>query len=263
MKKLGLALGAGGSRGVAHIGFIKALEENGIRADYVAGCSMGAVVGACYANGMSALDMKAAAMNLKAGDIIDVSLAFITRLSILQSKKVSKLVTSLLGDTQIEDLQIPFKCVATDITNGQVRVFDHGSAVQAVLASSAIPCVFRPVQYDGGIFVDGGCLCRVPVGTVKEMGADVVVAVDVLKNTQEKVDEIKNILDLILRVYDVMDTQMTLRTRVLERKICDLLIEPEMKGMSQYAIKDLDKAYDEGYAEGIAHMDEIKALLED
>ncbi len=261
MKKLGLALGAGGSRGVAHIGFIKALEENGIRPDYIAGCSMGAVVGACYANGMTALEMREEALKLKAGDIIDVSLAFITRLSVLQSKKVSKLITRLLGDKNIEDLDIPFKCVATDVSNGQVRVFDHGNAVQAVLASSAIPCVFRPVKYDGGIFVDGGCLCRVPVGTVKEMGADVVIAVDVLKNTQDEVDEIKNILALILRVYDVMDTQMTLRTRVLERKICDLLIEPEMKGMSQYAIKDLDKAYDEGYAEGIAHMDEIKALL--
>ncbi|MCD8307745.1 MAG: patatin-like phospholipase family protein [Clostridia bacterium] len=263
MKKLGLALGAGGSRGVAHIGFIKALEENGIRPDYIAGCSMGAVIGACYANGMTALEMREEALKLRAGDIIDVSLAFITRLSVLQSKKVSKLITKLLGDKNIEDLSIPFKCVATDVTNGQVRVFDHGSAAQAVLASSAIPCVFRPVQYDGSIFVDGGCLCRVPVGTVKEMGADVVIAVDVLKNTQEEVDEIKNILALILRVYDVMDTQMTLRTRVLERKICDLLIEPEMKGMSQYAIKDLDKAYDEGYAEGIAHMNEIKALLAD
>ncbi len=260
-KTLGLALGSGGSRGVAHVGFLKALEDAGIKPDYIAGCSMGAVVGACYAKGMSPLEMKDVLLELKAGDIIDVSLNFISKMAVLRSKKVEELIDSFLGGLNIEDLSIPFKCVATDVLSGQVRVFDKGPASKAVLASSAIPCVFRPVEYDGGLFVDGGCLCRLPTGTVKGMGADVVIGVDVLKNTEEPIEGVKNILALILRVFDVMDTQMTLRTRLVERGICDLIIEPEMKGMSQYEIKDLDKAYDEGYAEGMAHMAEIEKLL--
>lgn len=111
------------------------------------------------------------------------------------------------------------------------------------------------------MFVDGGCLCRVPVKTVKEMGADVVVAVDVLKNTTEPVDDVHNIISMVLRVFDIMDANMTELRRETEEGLCDLLIEPEMKGMSQYVIKNLEKAYEEGYEAGKANAEKIKELL--
>ena len=261
-KTLGLALGSGGARGVAHAGFLFALEEAGIVPDYIAGCSMGSVVGGCYANGMTAAEIKEAILGLKLNDILDVSVAVISKMSILRSKKMRDLLAEYLGDTKIEDMKIPFRCVATDLISGKLHVFKEGSAVKAVQASSTIPTVFRPVEMDSGLYVDGGCLCRVPVKVVKEMGADVVVAVDVLQNAAEPIDEVHNILSMALRIFDIMDTNQTNMRRELEEGMCDLWLEPEMKGMSQYVIKDLDKAFDEGYELGKANIDKIKSLIE-
>ena len=260
-KTLGLALGSGGARGVAHIGFLRALEEEGIKPDYIAGCSMGSVVGGCYASGLSALEIKEVILDLRMRDILDLSPAVITKMSFLRSRKMGDLLAEYLGGKNIEDFKIPFRCVATELYSGKLHVFDKGNAVTAIQASSTIPVVFRPVQADNMMFVDGGCLCRVPVNVVKDMGADVVVAVDVLKNAGEPVEKVGNIIELVLRVFDIMDTHQTELARDIENGACDLLIEPEMKGMSQYLIKDLDKAYAEGYAEGKANVDRIKELL--
>ena len=259
--KLGLALGSGGSRGVAHVGFLKALEEAGIRPDYISGCSMGSVVGCCYASGMSADFIRDEVLKLKTWDIVDISPNVISKMAILRSKKIEDLLVAYLGDKKIEDLEIPFRCVATELYSGKLHVFEKGNAAVAVQASSSVPGVFRPVKVDNMMFVDGGCLCRVPVKVVKEMGADVVVAVDVLKNASQPVEKVGNILEMALRVFDIMDTNQTLMSRALEKGLCDVLVEPLITGMSQYLVKGLDKAYEEGYEEGKAHIDEIKKLL--
>ncbi len=261
MKTLGLALGSGGARGVCHVGFIQALEEEGIKIDYIAGCSMGAVIGACHAKGMSGAEMKEEIMSLKPRDLIDLSPGIVSRMSVLRSRKVKELLERYLGDAKIEDLKIPFRCVATDLYSGEERVFAKGPAAVAVQASCAIPAVFKPVKYDGGCFVDGGCLDRLPVKAVKDMGADVVVAVDALKNTEESADKVGNILSMILRLFDVMDKHMTKKELEIEASCCDLLVQPEMKGMSQYLIKDLDLAFDDGYKEGKAAAPRIRELL--
>lgn len=260
-KTLGLALGSGGSRGVAHVGFLKALEEEGVKPDYIAGCSMGAVVGACYASGMTADEMKDILLKLKSRDIIDVSPAIITKMAILRSKKIEDLLVSYLGDKNLEDMQIPFRCVATELYSGKLHVFKKGNAATAVQASSSVPAVFRPVETDGKMFVDGGCLCRVPVHVVKKMGADVVVAVDVLKNASEPVDKVHNIITMVLRIFDIMDTHQTELRRKIEKGTCDLLIEPYIKDMSQYAVKNLEKAYEAGYEEGKSNARKIKELI--
>lgn len=260
-KTLGLALGSGGSRGVAHAGFLLALEEEGIKPDYIAGCSMGSVIGGCYASGMTAAEMKDVILNIKARDIVDVSAAVISKMSILRSKKMRDLLVEHVGKVNLEDMPIAFRCVATDLLSGKLHVFHKGSAVAAIQASSTLPTVFRPVKIGDKLFVDGGCLCRVPVKVVKEMGADVVVAVDVLKNAAEPVDKVHNIITMVLRIFDIMDTNQTEQARALEKGMCDLLLEPEMKGMSQYVIKDLDKAYAEGYETGKANIGRIKKLL--
>ncbi len=260
-KTLGLALGSGGSRGVAHAGFLFALEEAGVKPDYIAGCSMGSVVGGCYASGMTAGEIKDAILSFKARDILDLTPAVITKMSLLRGKKVRDLLLEYVKVKNIEEMPIPFRCVATELYSGKLHVFDKGDAALAIQASSTIPTVFRPVESDGMMFVDGGCLCRVPVKTVKDMGADVVVAVDVLKNAAEPVDKVHNIVSMVLRVFDIMDTNQTEQRRIIEKGLCDLLIEPVMDGMSQYAIKDLDKAFDEGYEAGKANLKKIKELL--
>ena len=249
-KTLGLALGSGGSRGVCHAGFLLALEEKGINPDYIAGCSMGAVVGGCYASGMSAAEMKQFVTMFKPRDIMDINpTAVITKMSILRSKKIRDLLVTHIGTHDIKDMKIPFKCVATELYSGKLHIFEEGDAALAVQASSTVPTIFRPVAIDGKLFVDGGCLCRVPVKIVKDMGA-------------EPVDKVHNIVTMVLRIFDIMDANQTSQMRQLEDGICDLLIEPDMAGLSQYAIKDALKAFEAGYAAGKENIQKIKQLLE-
>lgn len=260
-KSLGLALGSGGARGVAHVGFLQALEEEGIKPDFISGCSMGAVVGGCYASGMPVSKMRDIVLKLRKRDLIDLSPKPISQMSLLRSKKIRELLLAHLKVKNIEDFPVPFKCVATDLYSGTLHVFEKGEAALAIQASSTIPAVFRPVQFEDKLLVDGGCLCRVPVREVKAMGADVVVAVDVLKITSEPVEKLDNILNMGLRVFDVMDAHNTALMKKRDSKYFDLWLAPEMKGMSQYLIKDLEFAFEEGYAEGKKNADKIKELL--
>ncbi len=260
-KTLGIALGSGGARGVCHAGFLLALEEEGVKPDYISGCSMGAVIGGCYAGGMTAAEIKKEILDIKMRDIVDLTPAVITKMSLLRSKKIRDLLVNYVGHVNLEDMKIPFRCVATELYSGKIHVFKTGNAAKAIQASSTIPTVFRPVKIDDMMFVDGGCLCRVPVKVVKEMGADVVVAGDALKNAAQPVDKVHNIITMVLRVFDIMDAHQTEQMREIENGLCDLLIEPEMKDMSQYVIKDLDKAFEEGYAAGKENISKIKELL--
>lgn len=260
-KTLGLALGSGGSRGIAHIGVLLALEEAGIKPDFITGCSMGSVVGGCYAAGMPAEKIRDIALQLKARDLLDIGAGFVSRMSVLRTKKMEDLLLEILGDMQIENMKIPFRCVATDLYSGKLHVFESGPAAVAIQASSTIPCVFKPVSHEGMLLVDGGCLCRVPSKQVKEMGADVVIAVDALVNTYEPVEKVDNILELVLRVFDIMDSQQTEMHAALDGDVADILLKPEIKGMSQYQIKDLDKAFEEGYKIGKENIYKIRELL--
>lgn len=260
-KKLGLALGSGGARGVAHAGLLKALEEQGIIPDFIAGCSMGAVVGGVYASGVSAESMFNIIKTLKKRDIIRINPAALSQMAILRSGKIYSMISEHLAEKNIENFPIKFKCVATDLLSGQPYIFDKGDGATAIQASSTIPAVFRPVRHEDKLLVDGGCTCRVPIRTVKEMGADVVIAMDVLTNCSQPVDDVKGILNVVLRVFDIMDAGNTALRYERDGKFCDLLLLPEMKGMSQYAVKDLDKAFEEGYLLTKKNMDKIKSLL--
>ncbi len=260
-KKLGLALGSGGGRGVAHLGVLRALEEEGIKPDFISGSSMGAVVGAGYADGLSIDEMLEIVLKLKTVDILDISAVPVTKLGLLKGNKVHKLLLQNLGDVTFDKLKIPFCCVACDILSGKLLTLNEGKVATAVQASSAMPTVFRPVRQDKMLLVDGGVLCRVPVKQVKDMGADVVVAVDVLCNTREPVDGVSNIITKILRVYDIMDSNQSSIKKELEKDCWDVWLEPEMKGMSQYSVKELDRAYREGYECAKANMDKIKEFL--
>ena len=261
-KTLGLALGAGGTRGIAHIGFLKALEEAKIRPDYIAGSSMGSVVGACYAKGISCDEMKTIALSLKTTDIVDPGLGALTKLGLLKCAKVRKLIGNLLENGTFEDLQTPFSGVAVDVMSGNLHCFSEGNLVDAVMASSAMPSVFRPVEMDGMLLIDGGVLCRVPTRQVKKMGADVVVAVDVLGQAKPA-EKISNMISLVLRVYDIMDGNGTRSERAKNRKNIDLWLEPEMENVSQYKVKNIEAAYEAGYRIGRENSKTIRSLLAD
>ncbi len=261
-KKLGFALGSGGSRGVAHIGFLKAMEEENIVPDFISGCSMGSVVGSFYAKGYTTHHMEQIVKKLKIGDIFDLSLAPIQNAALLRSKKMQKKLKQYLGQTTFGEMKIPFSCVATDVISGKLALLNgkDEEVCSAVVASSSIPSIFKPVQMQDKLLVDGGVLCRVPVDAVKEMGADVVVAVDVLGKIR-KCDKKYNVFTIISRTFEIADCALT-KAFDLDRK-ADLFIEPELGDMNQYKFKDIDFAIQKGYELGKEYAEQIKKLIAD
>ncbi len=258
-KKLGFALGSGGSRGVAHIGFLKAMEENGVKPDYIVGCSMGSVVGSCYSIGMSADQMYKIVIKLKFSDIFDLSINPYHNGALLAAKKMRKQLEKYLKDCTFNQTVIPFRCVATDLITGKTYVF-HGDdlLVDGVSASSSIPGVFKPVEYKEMVLVDGGVKCRVPIDEVRDMGAEVVVAVDVLGKLRENKKKY-NVFSVMIRSFEIADEEIT-RNREKHQQP-DLFLEPDLGDMVMYKFKDLDKAYQKGYELGLEYVDKIKELI--
>lgn len=256
-RKLGFALGSGGSRGVAHIGFLKAMEEAGIKPDYISGCSMGSVVGAAYAAGMSPDEMYKAVMALRFIDLFDVTSK---PGGLLDTRKIRKLLEKYIGDIYFDDLKIPFTCVAVDMVSQQLVEFSSGKVLDAVIASSSIPSVFKPMEKDGMRLVDGGVLQRVPVQQVKSMGAEKVVAVDVLGKMSTK-EKCPNTIMMLSEVIFLMDNYRTARMHTDHQAIIDLWLEPDLGDISQYSFKHIGFAYEKGYEMGVAHAAEIKNLI--
>ncbi|MEA2031079.1 MAG: patatin-like phospholipase family protein [candidate division Zixibacteria bacterium] len=182
---VGLALGSGAARGLAHIGVLKYLEENSIDVGWIAGSSIGALVGAAYAVGISSHEMIQIIEHLDWKFMVKhFSPTFATR-GMVSGHSLTSFFHSLLGDAKIEDLKIPFRAVATDIHTGERVVISKGSLVDAVRASISIPVIFQPIRIAQRTLVDGGLVDPVPVEVVKQMGATSVVAVSV-SQTQGK-----------------------------------------------------------------------------
>ena len=259
MKTLGLALGAGGSRGVAHIGFLKALEEAGIKPDYIVGSSMGSVVGGAYAAGVSLDAMKEAVCKLRLWDLIAPAKQ---KGGVLGNSKMRNQITKYIGDITFADLKIPFHCVAVDMVAQEVVEFSEGNVVDAIVASSSIPAVFHPLIKDGKRLIDGGVLERVPAMRVKKLGADVVVAVDVLgwRSASEKVP---GAIGISLETFDIMDNYRTREYHKKHKKDIDFWLEPDLGDMSQYSLKQIKEAYEKGYELGKANVAAIQKALED
>lgn len=258
MKKLGLALGAGGSRGVAHIGFLKALEEADIRVDYIVGSSMGSVVGGAYAAGLSVDMMREAVYKLRLRDLVTPAKQ---KGGVLGNNKMRALIAKYIGDITFEDLKLPFHCVAVDMIKQEVVELSKGSVVDAIVASSSIPAVFHPVVQGGQRLIDGGVLERVPAMRVKKMGADVVVAVDVL-GWRKASEKIPGAIGISLETFDIMDNHRTKAYHEKHKKHIDFWLEPDLGDMSQYSIKQVKEAYEKGYEIGKKNVEAIKKALE-
>ncbi len=256
-KKIGYALGAGGARGVAHIGFLKAMEEEGIEPDYIVGCSMGSVVGAAYAAGLSIPAMKKAACGLRLFDVIQPAGK---KGGLFDTKKIRRLLEYYLGDIKFSDLKIPYRCVAVDMITQRLVEFSEGSVLDAVIASSSIPSIFRPTEKNGMRLIDGGILERVPVEQVKNMGADIVVAVDVL-GWRDCKEEMPGTLGIVMETIDIMDNYRTKRRREDNKDIIDFWLEPELGSMSPYSFKQFEFAYQKGYEIGKKHVEAIAEKL--
>ena len=190
--KVGLALGGGAARGFAHIGVIKVLESHGIVADLVVGTSAGAVVGSLYAAGHDAFAMQKIAQQLDEKIFADWTLG---GRGLLKGEALQDFVNQHLGRRPLEKLNKPFATVATDLNSGERVVFRTGDTGMAVRASAAVPGVFQPTQFRGRSYVDGGLTSPVPVQAAREMGADVVIAVDISDRPEgQPVDSLAAIL---------------------------------------------------------------------
>ncbi|TXL68371.1 patatin-like phospholipase family protein [Zeimonas arvi] len=176
-KRVGLALGSGSARGLAHIGVLRALVEAGIRVDVVAGTSMGAFVGAMFAAGkLDELEKEFRGMGWQGiASLVD---PVFPRSGLIDGLKIGEFVRRHVAEPDIEALPIPFRAVATDISTGEEVAIGSGSLIEAVRASIAVPGVFNPVRCNGKVFVDGGLVDPVPVSVARQMGAEVVIAVD-------------------------------------------------------------------------------------
>jgi NTE family protein len=190
--KVGLALGGGAARGFAHIGVIKVLESHGIVADVVVGTSAGAVVGSLYAGGYDAFAMQKIAVQLDEKIFADWTLG---GRGLLKGEALQDFVNQHLNKRPLEKLNKPFATVATDLNSGERVVFRTGDTGMAVRASAAVPGVFQPTQFRGRSYVDGGLTSPVPVQAVREMGADIVIAVDISDRPEgQPVDSLAAIL---------------------------------------------------------------------
>ncbi|MCD4741659.1 MAG: patatin-like phospholipase family protein [Desulfobacteraceae bacterium] len=180
-KKVGLALGSGSARGWAHIGVIRALAEAGVRVDYIAGTSIGALVGAVYASG--GIDtLEEVVLQLDWKKIAYLSDVVFPKSGLIDGKKIAGFIQNHLKEINIEDLPLPFCAVSTDMTTGNEIAIKEGNIIEAVRASISVPGIFTPVKKNGVFLVDGGLTNPVPVSVVRQMGADFVIAVDLNHN---------------------------------------------------------------------------------
>lgn len=177
--KIGLALGSGGARGSAHTGVLKVLEAEGIPISVVAGSSIGSLIGAALAVGISTEQVEEEWLATGARRVFRSFLPTFPRAGLSSGNELKKYLTQLLGDVHIEDLNIPYAAVACDIDTGESVVLTEGSLVDAVRASTAIPGIFHPVRLGNRLLVDGGLVEPVPIHVCRELGADFVIAVDI------------------------------------------------------------------------------------
>ena len=180
-KKIGLALSGGGARGLAHIGFLRVLEDAGVHIDMLSGTSFGGIIAAAYAAGFSMDYVEQEALKLsnlrELIKLLDINPA---RRGLMEGNKVKEYMTRLFGaDRQIENLNLPLTLNAVDIKTGKEVVFSKGPLITAIMSTIAIAGIFPAVRYKGYLLVDGGTLNNLPINLARAMGADVVIAVDV------------------------------------------------------------------------------------
>lgn len=188
MPKIGLALGGGGARGLAHIGVLKALEEASIPIDMIAGASMGAMVGSCYAVERKAAILEETVLGIdwrKMGRLIDPNVLSLGK-GFIHGEKIKAFCRSIIGDIEFEDLVIPLAVVAADAETLEELIINQGPVVEGVRASISLPVILTPVKWGNRFLIDGGIVNPVPVDVVRNMGAEVVIAVNVIPSPSQK-----------------------------------------------------------------------------
>jgi NTE family protein len=267
-RTVGYALGGGAARGIAHIGALSVLEEHGIYPDFIAGTSIGAVVGGLYAAGFSPLRMKALLEDLRWRDVAGISLPAINLASLSLSvqgmaglvgitglfdlDKLVPWINQRLGTpVRFDQLNIPFAAVATDVVTGEAVVLNEGTVAEAVRASAGVPGIFTPVRRGARLLVDGAVSANLPVAVAREMGADYVIGFDLLpasgavwySRDEPKLTEPANLLEILVHTIYAM-----VRLTQAYGPLPEIVIEPQIGHISFTDLRAGNKLYDLGRA---------------
>lgn len=223
--KIGLVLGGGAARGFAHIGVIQALEEAGIRPSLVVGTSAGSLVAAFYASGKTGAQLQQVAESMEEATFTDWTLPIFSR-GMLRGEALARYVSAQVNGRLIESMPLPLGIVATDLNSGEGVLFQRGDTATAVRASSAVPALFQPVRISGREYVDGGLVSPVPVRYARQMGAEVIIAVDI-SDTPES-NSASDTLQILLQTFSIMGKSIN----SFELRNADVVVRPSLLGVA-------------------------------
>jgi len=237
--KIGVALGGGAAKGIAHIGVLKAIEEKGLEISCLSGTSIGALVASYYAFGKPVDDIRRIGADMSFASMIGFS---VHKKGIFSTRSIEDMILRDLGDVKIEEAIIPLAICTTDIATGEQVIIRHGSLAKAVCASAAVPGIFIPVELDGRILVDGGLTENVPVSPLDVMGAGITIGINL--NGTAGYQEPK---DMISIMGNAIDIAIDLRTKDQLKK-ADLTLSLDLSGFSRLGnAKEFDELYYRGY----------------
>ncbi|GGJ08066.1 putative NTE family protein YlbK [Alicyclobacillus cellulosilyticus] len=250
--KVGLALGSGGARGFAHIGVLKAFEEHGVPVHAVSGSSMGSMVAAFYATGMKPKYMEQLACSLRPRYWMDLT---VPRLGLIQGDRVYQMVALLTRGLRVDEADLPLAIVAAELLTRRRVVFRAGKIADAVRASISVPGVFVPFVREDGVYVDGGVVDPVPVEAVRQLGVDVVVAVDV---GNQRTAPPETMLDVIMQSLDMMAS----RSWRGQAQAADVTITPALERIGPSHFHKAEAAVAAGYEAAVAALPAVWSCLE-
>lgn len=242
-KKLGVALGGGAALGAAHVGVMKAFKELDIKPEFISGTSIGAFVAAHIAFGTPVEKLEEIALDL---DWLDITGFKLSKLGLLSNERLGKRILDEIGKVRIEGSDIPLCMIATDISTGERVVLKEGPLYKAVMASTCLPGIFTPIEWDDMLLVDGVLCENVPITPLREMGAKDIIGVDLTTNRQYKRPE--NIVDVLTNTFDIALDNM-IKEQIEDKKT--LLIQPELGAYSMADTGDTEKLIEEGYKAAI------------
>lgn len=245
---IAVALGGGGAKGFAHIGALKVLESHGIKPKIVTGTSAGSFVGSLYASGKSPYQLQKMALSLKESDVTDLTLS---KQGFVRGQKLQNFVNKNVGNKAIQQFPKRFAAVATELNTGKKVAFNRGNAGQAVRASCSIPNIFVPARISGKRYVDGGLVSPIPVTTARDMGADIVIAIDI--SAKPKKDRPLNLWALLDQTLNIM----SLGAIDAELKYADVVIRP---AVGHVGTLDLTQRHDTMLAGERAAQKQLPAL---
>ncbi|WP_069130030.1 patatin-like phospholipase family protein [Rhodohalobacter halophilus] len=237
--KLGIALGGGAALGAAHVGILKALYEKDIKPSFITGTSIGAFVAAHIAFGTSIDKLEEIALDLNWLDITGIKLS---KLGILSNERLGKNVLDQLGKVNIEDAEIPLSMISTDISTGKKVILNRGPLYKAVMASTCLPGVFVPVEWEDMLLVDGVLCENVPVSPLREMGAKDIIAVDLTTNREYKRPD--DIVDVLVNTFDIGLNNM-IKQQIRDDEI--FMIQPKLSAYNKADTSQTEKLIEEGY----------------